>query len=503
MRLLFASETHVPDVNGAAYFVARLGSELSARGHEVHLVCPRAAHPRDAGSPAPVVHELPSLALPLYPGLRVARPDGLRSHVRRLLDEIAPDVVHVQNHFVVGRYVLREARRAGLAVVATNHFLPENIVVHVPAPASLGGLLTRLLWRDLRSVYQAASLVTAPTPFAAAVTAKHCCRTVLSVSCGVDTTVFAPEVGCARFRARYELRQGPTLLSVGRLDPEKHVDEVIRAFALVRRHVDAQLVVVGQGKQLDELRGLAVREGVAEHVRFVGYVPDDLLPSAYAAADVYCHAGTAELQSISTMEAMASGKAVVAADAQALPLLVTDRVNGYLYPSGDVRALAERLRVLLTDGECRARMGEASRRAVTRHSLQRTVDAFEALYERARSEYSVSLRPRRAPSAAGRRPPHPSSLAEAGVLATLTFALPIALLISGSLSPEDLRVTVGLTVGASAIRLARLPPSALRRIREPILRLAPPAARLRIGALLAAALVAVVVTALVAVNAWI
>lgn len=312
--------------------------------------------------------------------------------------------------------------------------------------------------------------------------------------------MFAPEVGCARFRARYELCQGPTLLSVGRLDPEKHVDDVIRAFALARRDIDAQLVVVGKGKQLYELRGLAAREGVAEHVRFCGYVPDDLLPSAYAAADVYCHAGSAELQSISTMEAMASGKAVVAADAQALPLLVTDRLNGYLYPSGDVPALAERLRVLLTDGECRARMGEASRRAVTRHSLQRTVDAFEAPYERARGDDSVSLRLRQAPTDSGWRSPRPLSLAAAGVRATLALALVIALVLPWKFSPEDLHVTVGLAVGTSVVRIARLPPSALKRI-QPILGLAPGAARTLVGALLAAALVGAVVTTLVAVHA--
>ncbi|MFG2025650.1 glycosyltransferase [Streptomyces sp. NPDC048825] len=88
----------------------------------------------------------------------------------------------------------------------------------------------------------------------------------------------------------------------------------------------------------------------------------------------------AELQGLVTMEAMAAGNPVVAADAMALPHLVHPGRNGYLFPPGDVRALADRLMELLDDPAARRRMGEADRGIVAGHDIHRRLAAFEALY---------------------------------------------------------------------------------------------------------------------------
>ncbi len=90
--------------------------------------------------------------------------------------------------------------------------------------------------------------------------------------------------------------------------------------------------------------------------------------------------GTAELQSIATMEAMAAGLPVVAADAMALPHLVHSGRTGYLYRSGDVAELGGHLAGLAADPDKRAAMGSAGREVVARHSISRTLDAFEGLY---------------------------------------------------------------------------------------------------------------------------
>jgi phosphatidylinositol alpha 1,6-mannosyltransferase len=90
--------------------------------------------------------------------------------------------------------------------------------------------------------------------------------------------------------------------------------------------------------------------------------------------------GAAELQSLATMEAMAAGRPVVAADAMALPHLVRHGHNGWLYPPGDISALAARLASLLADPARRAAMGAASRQLIAGHSSDATVTRFEALY---------------------------------------------------------------------------------------------------------------------------
>lgn len=125
---------------------------------------------------------------------------------------------------------------------------------------------------------------------------------------------------------------------------------------------------------------------MADRVCFHGFVPDADLVRIYACCQIFCMPGTAELQSIATMEAMAAGLPVVAADAMALPHLVHPGVNGHLYPPGDVDALAIRLDELACDAGARASMGAAGRALVARHDLAGTLESFVSVYRHACGE---------------------------------------------------------------------------------------------------------------------
>jgi glycosyltransferase involved in cell wall biosynthesis len=93
--------------------------------------------------------------------------------------------------------------------------------------------------------------------------------------------------------------------------------------------------------------------------------------------------GVAELQSLATMEAMAAGRPVVAADAVALPHLVVPGRNGWLYPPGDVPALAGRLAALFGQPGALSEMGAVSRELIARHDVRASLDTFENLYRHA------------------------------------------------------------------------------------------------------------------------
>jgi len=111
--------------------------------------------------------------------------------------------------------------------------------------------------------------------------------------------------------------------------------------------------------------------GVAENVHFLGFVPDDDLPRVYTAADVFVMPGVAELQSLATLEAMASGLPIIAADAMALPHLVHPGINGFLYRPGDVDAVSRHGLALLAEPPLRHRMGRASREIARTHDAGR------------------------------------------------------------------------------------------------------------------------------------
>jgi glycosyltransferase involved in cell wall biosynthesis len=382
MRILIGADTYSPHVNGAAAFAERLAVALTAR-HEVHVAVPSTTRRSHTGMTRDgvVEHRVRSLSIPGHPGFRFCPPLGLRAEARRILDEVQPDVLHVQSHFPLCRALIEAANERGLLVVATNHFMPENLVHYLPIGDAGRQGVHGWAWRDAARVLGKADIVTAPTPYAAALaTVAGVPGPVLPISNGVDLSRFREQATAGEFRLRYGVPDKPAITYVGRLDAEKNLDVVIRAFAAVRRSIDAQLVLVGAGAERRGLSALAAGLGVGEHVTFTGYVADSDLPSAYAATTVFVNAGTAELQSLVTLEAMASARPVVGADAAALPHLVENDVTGYLFPPGDSDALADRLLALLCDPQHAQAMGRKARAVAEQHDETRTVAAFEQLY---------------------------------------------------------------------------------------------------------------------------
>lgn len=373
LRILIGADTFPPDVNGAARFAQRLAAGLAGRGHEVHVAAPSPDGPARVEAGPVTVHRLRSRPWPTHPRFRVCLPWQALPATADLLRAVDPDVVHVQAHFVVGRGLAVAAEQTRRPLVATNHFMPENLFAHSRVPSPLRSAAARLAWWDLARVYRRAGVVTAPTPRAVALLARSArLPEALPVSCGIDAAGYRPGP------------EGPvpTVLFVGRLDPEKCVDELVRAFALLPRGVPGRLEIVGDGLRRAEWAALASDLGVAARVTFRGFVPEDELRAAYSRAAVFCMPGTAELQSLATLEAMSAGTPVVAADAMALPHLVHPGRNGHLYPPGDVAALAGALSGLLTDAVLRRRMGAASREIAATHAFDATLDAFEDLYAR-------------------------------------------------------------------------------------------------------------------------
>jgi glycosyltransferase involved in cell wall biosynthesis len=382
MRVLIGADTYAPDVNGASYFAQRLAAALAVT-HEVHVVVPaRTAESRTVFHDGIVEHRVRSLPVVRRKGFRFCAPVGLVTTAGRILEHVRPDVVHVQSHFFLCRALVEAANRLGIPVVATNHFMPENLSHYLPVRGEMLDRIQRWAWQDAARVFAKADVVTAPTPYAAQLAeSSGVPGPVVPISCGLDLSRFRVGTAVNGFRLKYRVPQRPTIAYVGRLDLEKNLDVLVRALPRVRRRIsDAQLMLVGTGEQRRRLETLAAQLGVTDAVVFTGFVDDADLPSAYAAADVFVNAGTVELQSLVTLEAMASGLPVLGAHASALPHLVHHGDNGYLFPPGDAAALADGLVAVLSDHTRAKAMGVRSRALAERHDIAATVAAFEDLY---------------------------------------------------------------------------------------------------------------------------
>ncbi|GAA3329057.1 glycosyltransferase [Paeniglutamicibacter sulfureus] len=385
LKIVIAADTYHPDVNGAAVFCYRLATAMTERGHEVHVMATRP----DKGPtvtevlPEATVHRLRSHAVPTHEYFRICFPWEVNPEIKQLLDEIKPDVVHAQCHYMIGQGALAFANKRGSRTVATNHFMPENLDPFLPFPQWFKKIVARNSWRDMGKIMGKANVVTTPTPLAArAMTQYARLDKVLPLSNGIDSSNY--ELGAAESIDRNPY---PTILFVGRLAVEKNVNELIEALTLMKTVPDAHLEVIGGGEQRAPLEKLAREKGVASRVHFLGHVDDEELRRAYLRCDVFCQPGTAELQSLVTLEALSASKPVVLANAMALPHLVDDGVNGYLFEPGDLAGLAGKLDSILgmTAAE-QAVMGKAGHAKAALHSHSKTMDTFEAIYRGAVAE---------------------------------------------------------------------------------------------------------------------
>ncbi len=378
LTILIGCDTFPPDVNGAATFSRNLAAGLAARGHEVHVMAP--AQKGAVGTFTEVhegvpmtVHRVYSWRWLPHPWLRFMLPWRVKANAEKIVRAVKPDAIHFQSHIVVGRGLATAAKRHGIRLIGTNHTMPENILQHVEVlPKATLDWLARIQWRAARKWFEMAESITAPTRRAADFFERGTGLTgVHAISCGIDMSFYTPD---------FSPRSENVVAFLGRLDEEKYIHEAIEAVEKLQ-DLDAKLVIIGDGEMRPRLEARARELGVADRVRFTGRVSDEELRRELTNASVFAMPSRAELQSIATMEALASGLPVVAADAMALPHLVHPGQNGYLYQPGDIDEFARHLRAVLTASPKELdRLRRGALRTVEPHDIQRTLDIFEALY---------------------------------------------------------------------------------------------------------------------------
>ncbi len=229
---------------------------------------------------------------------------------------------------------------------------------------SLTNPLTALLWRNARAVVgNSAGLCELARNFTPGLE-------VLEIPNGVDTACFAPGV-----RGEAE---GCELLFVGRLAPQKGVDVLLRALALIPK--GWRLRIAGDGPEGARLSALAIQLGLGERVQFLGWTQRECLPGMYRSADVFVFPSYDEGMPNVVLEALASGLPIVATRIAGNEQLVEDGANGALVPAGEPEVFAKRLLPLILDRDLRRAMGARSREiAVERFSWGRSAEQYERL----------------------------------------------------------------------------------------------------------------------------
>ena len=261
----------------------------------------------------------------------------------------------------------RDLRLATMAALGKGIALIYRYNVSRPRPPS--DLVTRLSYlRVAATVFRSgggAEQVLRAAPFMAR-------RPYRVITGGVDTSLFYPDPSSGeRFRETHRLGDGPLLLAVGALMPEKRYPEM---FEMVSRLPGPPpLFVCGEGRLEGELKALARDLNI--DVRFLGFVPPPELRAAFAAATVVVHACQVETFGLSVAEAMACGRPVVVAEGGAMVDVVGDA--GIVVAGSDHAAFGEQVGRALADPLIRARLGAAAHaRSIARFSVESMVAEY-------------------------------------------------------------------------------------------------------------------------------
>ncbi|MCX6021008.1 MAG: glycosyltransferase family 1 protein [Chloroflexi bacterium] len=195
------------------------------------------------------------------------------------------------------------------------------------------------------------------------------------VPLAADMPSSAPADPAPLLRERYNLTPG-YVLYMGGLDLRKDVATLLRAYALLDGA--PPLAIAGQPRsgntaRFPNLPALASELGIADRVRFLGWVPEEDKPALYAGADVFAFTSRYEGFGLTPLEAMAGGAPVVCSNASSLPEVVGDA--GLLFPAADHVALAAALRRVLGDAGLRDQLRQAGRNRAARFTWEATADA--------------------------------------------------------------------------------------------------------------------------------
>ena len=381
------------DTGGMSIYVQNVARELGVRGLVVDIFT--RSHQQELPPMMEIGHNIRLIHIPsgyskekleLFPYL----PDFAQA-VRAFKEQQAIDYNIIHSHYWLSGWVGAE--------LARQWRIPHVIMLHTSARAKNHHLGYRvepeIRAETEQQVLAAANLVVAATQNEKQELADFYSidpRKIAVIPCGVDLDTFRPLLKPFARRA-LNLDGLPVVLYVGRLGPEKGVEQLLEAAAIISRERPIQVVIVG-GEDADKgevqhLQSLSRKLGIAEMTRFHSAVEQDELPLYYSSADVLVLPSQYETFGLVAAEALACGLPVIASPVGAIPQLVQEGKTGFLLESSRPADLATTLVRFIDDEHLRQRLSASARPAVSGLSwskvAERLVEEYGKLVAMART----------------------------------------------------------------------------------------------------------------------
>lgn len=358
-----------PTYGGSGVVASELALSLADRGHEIHLVSYEQPFRIDRWIPNLSVHIVDVGEYPLF-----RHPPYTLNLTNKLIEVVKQHGVEViHSHYAIphahaawmAREVLRaEGRDVGL--VCTLHGTDITLVGREPGYFEL-----------TRFAIARQDLLTAPSAWLAKETDLHFSTpsgSVIPIPNFVDLQRFTPHRDC-RARSVLAPKGWRIITHASNFRPVKRVEEVVRAYATLRRQIPAVLVLAGDGPELPKAEALARELGVRDDLRLLG--TQERIEAVLQASDLFLLPSRAESFGLAALEAMACGCPVLGYHAGGLPEVVEDGVSGVLCPEGGDVCLGSLAARLLQDEPRYQAMRLAARVRAERFAPGPIIDRYE------------------------------------------------------------------------------------------------------------------------------
>jgi 1,2-diacylglycerol 3-alpha-glucosyltransferase len=352
MRIALFTDNFYPELTGIGDSLTLFSRALVERGHQVLIVAPRykdADYKNGATKEAEAtfykgiqIERLPSVVFPGSPTSqgRIVIPYGKSISI---LKKFKPDIIHTNSPFGVGIDAWLAAIILKIPMVGTNHTIVSEFVKYGPIH---GTFAENTAERFFSWYYNRCKFITGPCKALIDNMRIHGLRIpARSLSNPVALELFyPPESEQEKQALKRRLGFSPhTIIYAGRLASEKCIDILIKALPLVRKEIpDAMLVLVGHGANENELRTMALNLGLAGSVKFMGFIPlkDPKFRDIYQASDIFSIMSTSDTQSLTLMQAFATGIPAVGAKAWGLAQYIPEG-GGIVVEPGDIQGAAQ------------------------------------------------------------------------------------------------------------------------------------------------------------------
>lgn len=358
--------TCYPTYGGSGIVATELGLELAQRGHEVHFISYANPIRLDPDTPRIYYHEVEVSTYPLfaYPPYLLA----LASRMNDVAEQHKLDLLHVH-------YAIPHSISALLAQQMTAHR-------RLPFVTTLHGTDITLVGAD-RSYFSITKFSIERSDGITTISEYMRQRTVDFFGVKNPIEVIHNFVNCSLYKPNEEARSSgrKRILHISNFRPVKRVLDCIEAFVRVRKEVDAELVMAGDGPDRGPAEHLARDLGVSEFVRFLG--KQDHMERLIPRTHVLHLPSEMEAFGLAALEAMACGVPPVATLAGGVPDLITHGVDGYMERVADVDGQAARITALLTDDKLHTKLAAAARQtALKRFCSDLIIPRYETYYRK-------------------------------------------------------------------------------------------------------------------------